>query len=104
MSPEQLLQKKLVIIFSGAPSRDLSPVHSLHQNVSPTSLGAPSRDLRFVQEEQSKYPLGQCVRKDLHKLFHSLYGQYYNTVDQWEQFKEDYRNGVYNDIINKQSA
>ena len=67
-----------------------------------------SEELSFILEkfieEQSKYPLGQCVRKDLHKLFHSLYGQYYNTVDQWEQFKEDYRNGVYNDIINKQSA
>ena len=67
-----------------------------------------SEELSFILEkfieEQSKYPLGQCVRKDLHKLFHSLYGQYYNTVDQWEKFKEDYRNGVYNDIINKQSA
>ncbi len=55
-------------------------------------------------EEQSKYPLGQCIRSDLHKLFHSLYGQYYNTVEQWDRFKEDYRKGMYNDIINKRSA
>lgn len=67
-----------------------------------------SDELSFILEkfieEQSKYPLGQCIRKDLHKLFHSLYGQYYNTIEQWERFKEDYRKGVYNDIINKQSA
>lgn len=45
--------------------------------------------------EQSKYPLGECIRKDLHILFHSLYGQYNANIEQWEQFKKDYKNGLY---------
>jgi hypothetical protein len=45
--------------------------------------------------EQNKYPLGECVRPDIHKLFHRLYGQYNTTIEQWEQFKKDYKNGLY---------
>ena len=67
-----------------------------------------SEELSFILEkfikEQAKYPFGECIRTDLHKLFHSLYGQYYNTVEQWERFKDDYKKGVYDNMINKQSA
>ena len=53
-------------------------------------------DLSFILEqfllEQSKYPLGECIDKRLHTLFHSMYGQYYNTPEQWKQFKQDYKN------------
>lgn len=59
-------------------------------------------DLSFILEkfleEQSKYPLVECVDKKLHVLFHSMYGQYYNTPEQREQFKRDYRNGRYKNI------
>lgn len=59
-------------------------------------------DLNFLKEkffeEQDKYPLGECVDKNLHTLFHSLYGQYYNTPEQWYKFKEDYIKGVYENI------
>lgn len=59
-------------------------------------------DLSFILskflEEQNKYPLGECIDKKLHVLFHSMYGQYYNTPEQWEQFKKDYRNGRYRNI------
>lgn len=59
-------------------------------------------DLTFITEkfiqEQNKYPLGECIRKDLHVLFHSLYGQYYNTPEQWYKFKEDYKKGAYINI------
>lgn len=34
-------------------------------------------------KEHDKYPLGECVDTNIHVLFHSLYGQYYNTEDQW---------------------
>ena len=54
--------------------------------------------------EQSKYPLGECVRKDLHVLFHSLYGQYNTTIEQWEQFKYDYKNGIYNNYLKGEIA
>ena len=57
-------------------------------------------ELSFILQlfilEQDKYPLGECVDKQLHTMFHSLYGQYYNTPDQWYRFKEDYAKGVYN--------
>ena len=49
--------------------------------------------------EQDKHPLGECIRKDLHALFHSLYGQYNTTQEQWEQFKKDVKKGVYNNHI-----
>lgn len=59
-------------------------------------------DLSFILDkfliEQSKYPLGECIDKQLHVLFHSMYGQYYNTPEQWNQFKNDYKNGRYQDI------
>lgn len=59
-------------------------------------------DLSFILEKflekQNEYPLGECVDKKLHVLFHSMYGQYYNTPEQWQQFKQDYRNGRYKNI------
>lgn len=47
---------------------------------------------------QNAYPLGECIDKRLHTLFHSLYGQYYNTPEQWYRFKNDYLKGIYKDI------
>lgn len=49
-------------------------------------------------EIQSNYPLGECIDKKLHVLFHSLYGQYYNTPEQWNRFKDDYLKGIYKNI------
>ena len=61
-----------------------------------------SDDLSFILQKfldiQSQYPLGECVDKRLHVLFHSLYGQYDNTPEQWYKFKEDYKKGVYKNI------
>lgn len=61
-----------------------------------------SNDLEFFKneflKEQEKHPLGECIDKKLHVLFHSLYGQYYNTPEQWERFKKDYKKGVYKNI------
>ena len=37
----------------------------------------------------SKYPLGICVRKDIHIQFHQIYGSGYNTEQQWNQFIKD---------------
>ena len=49
---------------------------------------------------QSKYPLGACIRKDLHGLFHSEYGQGNNTESQWNEFVENFKSGKYNYQIN----
>ena len=54
--------------------------------------------LQKFLEIQSRYPLGECIDKKLHSLFHSLYGQYYNTPEQWDRFKSDYLKGVYKNI------
>lgn len=60
-------------------------------------------DLSFILEkfieEQSKYPLGECVDKKIHVLFHSMYGQYYNTPEQWYKFKKDYIDGIYDKYV-----
>lgn len=45
--------------------------------------------------EQNKYPLGVCISKNIHALFHSLYGQYNNSPEQWYQFEKDYKSGLY---------
>lgn len=50
----------------------------------------------YFNEYHDTFPLGVCVSKDLHKLFHHLYGKTYNTSEQWEEFMEDYKRGKYN--------
>ena len=39
---------------------------------------------------QSTYPLGVCLRKDIHDNFHKHYGYGNNTIQQWEQFVNNY--------------
>lgn len=40
-----------------------------------------------------KYGLGIVLHKDLHRMFHSLYGKTNTTKEQFEEFKELYKNG-----------
>lgn len=55
--------------------------------------------LSIFNEYQDKYPLGVCVSKEIHKLFHLIYGNRYNTVEQWNKFEEDYKKGLYKTSI-----
>lgn len=48
--------------------------------------------LTEFKKEQDKYPLGVCLRKDIHILFHQIYGHGNNTIEQWEQFVSYYKN------------
>lgn len=53
----------------------------------------------FIQKQNS-YPLGICIRKDIHDLYHEIYGKYNNTEEQWKRFESDLLSGKYDDRIN----
>lgn len=55
--------------------------------------------LEKFQIVHNRYPLGVCVRKDIHLLYHSIYSKCVNTEDQWNQFVIDFENGIYDDQI-----
>ena len=55
--------------------------------------------LEKFQIVHSRYPLGVCVRKDIHLLYHSVYSKCVNTEDQWNQFVVDFKNGMYDNQI-----
>lgn len=48
-----------------------------------------------------KIAQGVILRKDLHILFHNIYGRNKgdNTPEQYYEFKKDFKNGKYNDLI-----
>lgn len=48
---------------------------------------------------QAEYPLGVCLCKKIHKLFHFEYGYGNNTQEQWNDFLLKYKNGVYDDKL-----
>lgn len=55
--------------------------------------------IKRFQEVHNKYPLGICVRKDIHDLFHNIYGSGGNTSEQWDNFVRRYKNGEFEDYF-----
>lgn len=51
----------------------------------------------LFKECHEKYPLGVCIRKDIHALFHKIYGSGGNTIAQWDTFINDYNNHLFDD-------
>lgn len=46
--------------------------------------------LSIFEEYQDKYPLGVCISKQIHQMFHSIYGNKLNTIEQWDEFVRFY--------------
>lgn len=55
--------------------------------------------IKIFNTIHDKYPLGVCVRKDIHNLFHNIYGSGGNTKEQWDIFSEKFSNHEYDDLI-----
>lgn len=52
--------------------------------------------IKTFNDFHNTFPLGVCVRPDLHKKFHHEYGKKFNSPQQWYEFKEKYMKGKYN--------
>lgn len=48
---------------------------------------------KFIKK-QNEYPLGVCIRKDIHSLFHKEYGKSV-IPEMWYRFEKDYKEGKY---------
>lgn len=47
-----------------------------------------------------KYGLGTVMNEDAHNLFHQVYSRHNNTMEQVLEFKKDYENGKYPELLN----
>lgn len=55
--------------------------------------------LNIFRIKQSEYPLGVCLCKKVHMLFHNKYGYGNNTEEQWKEFVNDFKLGKYNENV-----
>lgn len=72
----------------------------LNIDVKPTMDDYTEEELDSILDmfrlKQSEYPLGVCLCKEVHMLFHNKYGYGNNTEEQWEEFVNDFKLGKYN--------
>ena len=46
--------------------------------------------IKIFLDVHNSYPLGICIRKDIHEKFHNIYGAGGNTPQQWDMFIKKY--------------
>lgn len=54
--------------------------------------------VKTFMQIQDSYNACVCINENIHKLFHKEYGYGDNTVEQWEEFVQNYHNGKYADV------
>ncbi len=63
----------------------------------------PEKQLRQIEEKclelHYKHGLGVCLSKDIHKLYHSIYGYGQNTPEQFQEFKQRYNSGEFSSLL-----
>lgn len=67
-------------------------IKSSMNNYTDTELRNILKEFRRIQDT---YPLGLCLREDIHKMFHNIYGYGNNTETQWNQFINDIKSKKY---------
>jgi hypothetical protein len=77
------------IIFDALKNLNL-PVEEKINNYSYEEMESISVEVRRLH---SIYPLGVCLTKNVHKLFHKIYGRGDTTPEQWYDFVENIRSG-----------
>ena len=98
-------------IFTGSKDYDVHHIYSFHlifceamgcieangylkfNNINDYSKDELATMSSIFLRIHEKYPLGVCIRNDIHKLFHDVYKGWDNTEKQWDEFVMNYKNG-----------
>lgn len=83
------------IIHEALNNLNLNVLENL-DNYSEQELNELTRECLHLH---NKYGLGVVISKVLHNKFHAIYGNKNNTYEQFKEFKNNYINGTYGDVI-----
>lgn len=83
------------VIFSETMDIIKSQKMMLSDNIEDYNKDELDYILSIFKNVHKKYPLGVCVRPDIHYLFHRIYGSGGNNLIQWDEFTKNYKNGMY---------
>ncbi|MEQ6355242.1 hypothetical protein ABNX05_11490 [Lysinibacillus sp. M3] len=71
----------------------------VHENLDDYSDDDLSKLTSTCLELHNKYGLGLVICKSLHNKFHAIYGNKNNTYDQFKEFKNNYINGEFREVV-----